>query len=309
MRLLIKIVLLVLAAAGVSAGAVGWAVGPGALHPQRRPLSLDMVQGADRVFALLGATREDFEVRAPDGAVLRGWKVRPASSQGDWVMLFHGVSDNRAGTLDYAQLLLRHGFNVVMMDARSHGESDGSMATFGWLERRDTKAVVDAIESVEHPHCLFALGASMGAAIALQSAGFDRRIEGVVAESSFRNLREVSYDYAGLHWSPLLGKTLFRLASTVGVWRMEHEGGFNADEVSPERAVGVRPFPVLLICDARDVTIPSRHSEAIYAAAAGPKQLWIVPGAGHTGAFGTAPSEFEFRVVKFFEGIHSRNNK
>jgi len=50
---------------------------------------------------------------------------------------------------------------------------------------------------------LFALGESMGAAIALQSAAIDPRIAGVVAESSFSDLREVSYDYAGP--PPVLG--------------------------------------------------------------------------------------------------------
>jgi pimeloyl-ACP methyl ester carboxylesterase len=103
-----------------------------------------------------------------------------------------------------------------MMDARAHGASDGPMATYGWLERNDTRAVVDMLEAAEHPRHLFALGESMGAGIALQSAAVEPRIEAVVAEAAFASLREASYDYAGLQRYPLLGMTL--LAPGHGRW-------------------------------------------------------------------------------------------
>ena len=287
------------------AWAAGYALGAGALHPQRSPLSPDSIARADKALSRVGSARTDFDVRAADGTVLHGWKVRPAQPNRDWVLLFHGVADNRMGELSYAQMLLQRGYGVVMMDARGQGESEGSMVTYGWKERDDTREIIDVLLMTESPHCLFALGESMGAAIALQSAGIEPRIEGVVAESSFRNLREVTYDYAGLQWSPLLGKTLFRPASMSALPRMEREGAFRAGDVSPERAVATRAFPVLLICDGGDKTIPCRHSEAIYASAIGPKSLWEVPGAGHTGAFGAFPSEFERRVITFFAQIHA----
>ena len=159
-----------------------------------------------------------------------------------------------------AALLLRHGYSVVMMDARAHGESGGSMATYGWLERRDAHAIVDALYAKEMPCNLFALGSSMGAAIALQSAAVEPRIAGVVAESSFSNLREVTYDYAGLHWSPWLGKTLFRPGTWTLISTAREEGGFSVDDVSPEKSVAARPFPLLLICDGSDhITAYSKH--------------------------------------------------
>lgn len=143
----------------------------------------------------------------------------------------------------------------------------------------------------------------MGAAIALQSAAVDPRIEAVVAEDPFANLREVSYDYAGLHFSPLLGKTLFRPAVTVAMHVVKEEGGFNPNDVSPEKAVAQRPFAVLLICGTADHTIPCRHAQRIYQAARGPKQLWVVQGARHAAAFGHAHAEYERRVIAFFETV------
>lgn len=288
------------------AAVVGGLLAPGVLHPARRPLSPTAVQRADQMLSRVHASRSEMIVTAADGTILRGWKVSPARPNGDWVELFHGVSDNRVGMLGHAELLLRNGYGVLMMDARGHGASSGRIATFGWEERKDTRAISDALFHTEKPHCVFLLGESMGASIALQSAAVDPRIVGVVAESPFADLREVSYDYAGLHLSPWLGRTLFRPAVSVAIGRAEKEGGFLAKNVSPRKAVACRAFPVLLIFDADDRTIPLRHSTAIFDAACGPRELWRVPGAGHSAALGAAPAEFERRVTTFFRRIHQR---
>ncbi len=281
-------------------------MGSGMLHPMRRELSPQLMEQADQAFHRTTALREDFEVRAPDGVMLRGWKVRPPepAAAGDWVLLFHGVSDNRAGMSGYAEFLLRNGYSVLMMDARAHGASAGPIATYGWLERNDTRAIADALFATEQVHCFFFLGESMGASIALQSAAVEPRVAGVVAESAFANLREVSFDYAGLHISSLLGRTIFRPASAMALRGAEKEGGFNADDLSPEKAVAASPFPVLLICGASDRNVPARHTKRIFHAAAGPKEIWLVKGAGHSAALGTAPAEFERRVLAFYKKIH-----
>jgi pimeloyl-ACP methyl ester carboxylesterase len=229
-----------------------------------------------------------------------------------------------------------------MMDARAHGASEGPIATYGWLERNDTKAIIDALilnevgryadEQIRSgkwklvkedqlsaadlrkpvqtpdprpgtPEHIFALGESMGAGIALQSAAADPRIEAVVAEAAFANLREASYDYAGLRQSPLLGKTWFRPFSWTLIYRDEHLSGLPIDQVSPEKAVATRAFPVLLICDEKDEALPCRHTQRIYAAAIGPKQFWEVPGAFHTSAVGFQPVEFQRRVLDFFANV------
>jgi fermentation-respiration switch protein FrsA (DUF1100 family) len=282
---------------------IGEMLGRGVLHPMVRPLTTPSIQASERVLQEDGAIPEDFAVRALDGVLLRGWKVRSPGDSGDWVLLFHGVSDNRTGMTGQASLLLRRGYSVVMMDARAHGESGGNIATYGWLERRDTRAIVDALYAAELPRNLFAVGSSMGAAIALQSAAVESRIAGVVAESSFSDLREVTFDYAGLHWSPLLGETFFRPGTWTVISTAQKEGGFSVDEVSPERSVAARPFPVFLICDGSDHIIPYRHTRRIFKAAAGPKELWKVPGADHASAIGARPAEYEGRVIAFLDNL------
>jgi hypothetical protein len=276
------------------------------LHPYRKPMTPARLEQVEADFARIGTVRELVEVKAHDGALLRGWKVRPRSPNGDWVLLFHGVGDSRFGMLPYAEMLVRNGYGVVMMDERAQGKSEGAIATYGWLERTDTRAIADALFSSENVHCLFALGESLGAAIALQSAAAEPRITGVVAESPFRNLQEVSYDYVGLKRSPLLGKTLLRPVAAVALLAAQIESGIPVYEISPEHAVAERPFSLLLICGSEDRSIPLRHSQAVYRAASGPKELWVVPGAGHSGALGTAPEEFERRVLAFYQHLHQQ---
>jgi fermentation-respiration switch protein FrsA (DUF1100 family) len=249
MARLVRILLILPLFPPILAAVLGWLVAPSFLHPERRPLTPDLVQQADASFATIPSHREEMDVRTPDGVLLRGWKVRAPHPNGSWILLFHGVADNRMGVIKPAMILLRAGYGVTMMDMRAHGESEGPAATCGWLDRNDTHAIVDALITAEHPAHIFALGESMGAGIALQSAGADPRIEAVVAEAPFANLREASYDYAGLQKYPWLGRTLF----APGAWTMLHRGqalaGFSASGVSPEQSVAGRAFPVLLICD------------------------------------------------------------
>jgi hypothetical protein len=338
-RRLIRILLILLLLPPILAGIAGWLVAPGFLHPIRRELTPNLIREADASFAHSGGHREDFNVRAPDGILLRGWIVRPDHPNGNWVLLFHGVADNRVGVVSHSEFLLRAGYSVVMMDARAHGASEGQIATYGWLERNDTRAIIGALIPSERsryvdeqlragkgtvrveyevdnhkllhslpvwngpPFHIFALGESMGAGIALQSAAADPRIEAVVAESAFANLREASYDYAGLRRSPFIGKTLFAPFNWMLLYRGEKLTGLPVAEVSPEKAVAARAFPVLLICDEKDEALPCRHTERIYAAGRGPKQLWEVPGAFHTAALGFQPVEFQRRVLDFYANV------
>jgi uncharacterized protein len=338
LRRLFRILVILLLLPPILAGIAGWLVAPNFLHPFRRELTPDLIREADASFALSHSIRRNFDVKALDGAMLHGWIVIPPNpNNGSWVLLFHGVADNRMGVISQSEFLLRAGYSVVMTDARAHGTSEGPIATYGWLERNDTRAILDALISMQtitqpivtqrgvgeglappagatpklasmnaesnslpqRPH-IFALGESMGAGIALQSAAADPRIEAVVAEASFANLREASYDYAGLRQSPFLGKTLFRPFSWTLIYHDERLSGLPIDEVSPEKAVAARAFPVLLICDEKDEALPCRHTQRIYAAAIGPKQFWEVPGAFHTAALGFQPAEFQRRVLTFF---------
>jgi uncharacterized protein len=277
-------------------------VAEGALHPGRRPLLVVDQRQAVEMANLNASDLTDISIAAIDGVVLRAWNFRPRKSLGNAVILSHGLSDNRAGMMAYAQFFLRHGYDVLMPDARAHGVSGGEIATYGIRESNDLHRWLDWLELNEHPACISGFAESMGAAGLLQSLQSESRFCAVAAESSFSTFREIAYDRVGqfFHTGPWLGRTVFRPIVECAFIYVKWRYHLNFDLDSPEKAVESTIVPVLLIHGQLDSNIPVRHSRKI---AAGNRHvaLWEVPGADHCGAIGVAPIELERRVIDWFQ--------
>ena len=280
----------------------GVLVADGTLHPQRRKLDTESVSQAEQVAQSAGSNLEDVSISSQDRLLLKAWLIRPASNNGNAVLLLHGLSDNRSGMIGYAELFLGRGYTVLMPDARANGESQGMIATYGLLERQDIRDWAQFIKEKVHPPCVYALGESMGAAQLLQSISADSPFCAVAAESSFSNLQEIGYDRIGQFFGtgPWLGRTLLRPVIEVVFAYSRWRYGFDLRRVSPEAAVAKANVPVLLIHGQVDSNIRVRHSRRIKAIAPG-VTLWEVPGADHCGAISTAPSEFAARVLALFQ--------
>ena len=248
-----------------------------------------------------------------DGFTLRAWFLQPVQPNGDSVLLLHGLGDNRAGMRGFADLFLRHGYSVLLPDARAQGASGGTLATFGLLESQDILLWNNWLHTEKKSNCVFGLGESMGAAQLLQSLSVQPDFCAVVAESSYSSFREIAYDRMGqpFHMGPWIGRTLFRPLVESAFLYVRFKYGLNMTAISPEEAVARSTVPVLLIHGGSDTNVPLRHSEQIFAnsqTVAGNSTrvvLWVVPGAEHTGSFGQEPEEFERRVTEWFAG-HGR---
>jgi uncharacterized protein len=203
------------------------------------------------------------------GLVLRGWLLRGATPHRGLIVYLHGSSDNRRSGLGIAARLGPRGYDVLAYDSRAHGESDGTACTYGFYEKGDLVAALDAVGAKS----AILFGASLGAAVALQAAPLDERIRGVIAQSSFSDLETVARERAP--W--LATDREIRQAFAIA----EREGRFRVADVSPVAAAAKIRVPVLLIHGAADSETPPDHSRRIFAALAGPKQLLLVPGAGH----------------------------
>ena len=103
--------------------AVGIVAVEGALHPPHSPLNADDEQQAASIAIENHAVLTDAQIVSHDGAVLRGWNIRPVAWNGDTVILLHGQGDNRSGMLGPAAMLLREGYTTLLPDARGHGNS------------------------------------------------------------------------------------------------------------------------------------------------------------------------------------------
>jgi hypothetical protein len=225
---------------------------------------------------------------------------------GDAVILLHGHTDNRTGMLGNADLLLRHGYAVLLPDARAHGKSDGGLATYGVKESGDVRNWFDWMQNSESPRCIDGLGESMGAAQLLQSLRTTPGFCAVIAESAFANFREASYDRLGekFHAGAWAGRTLLRPAVEAGFLYARWKYGVDLERASPENAVAASNVPVLLIHGKEDTNLPPINSEMILAhnGMHNPSvQLWEPAEATHCGAAGAEPAEYERRVIGWFE--------
>jgi hypothetical protein len=273
----------------------------GTLHPARRTLTAEESTAFTSTVRALQAELQDVSITTPDQVILRGWLLRPGVSNGNAALVLHGLADNRLGMIGYAELLLAHGYTVLLPDARAHGASGGELATYGLLEREDIHRWVDFLWSATQPRCIYGMGESMGAAVLLQSLQVENRFCAVVAESPFSTFREIAYDRMGqpFHVGPWVGRVLLRPMVEIAFLRVLWKFGLDMQQVSPEDAVARSHVPVLLIHGQIDGNIPVRHSRAIHAAA--PQTvLWEVPEADHCGAISAAPREFQSRVLGWF---------
>ena len=302
-RKLLRAVLLLFAYAATSAAA-GIFLAEGTLHPAKRaPTSqnealLHNVTNND-------LASEDVSIVASDGVELRAWSLHPKNQTADAVVLLHGLGDNRSGMTGYAELLLKHGYSVLLPDARAHGASGGELATYGLLERDDIRRWFEWLELNQRPPCIFGLGESMGAAQLLQSLETEPGFCAVVAESSFSTFREIAYVRVGQFFQtgPWLGRSILRPVVEAAFLYSQWKYGLQAAKISPEDAVAKSQVPVLLIHGALDDNIPLSHSHRIQTRNEN-ATLWEVAKAGHCGAISTAPAEFEARLISWFE-LHS----
>lgn len=240
-------------------------------------------------------------MQASDGAILKAWFVQPVRSNGQSVILLHGVTDNRVGVSGFSAMFLQQGYAVLMPDSREHGESGGTIATYGVLEREDVHRWARWLRT-RAPGCTYLLGESMGAAIGLQAEAVTPELCAVAVESPYSTFRPISYERLGRgsHTGTRFWKTLGRpiLESAILYTRLRY--GVWLTDASPEAAVLSATTPTLLIAGTEDVNIPMHHAQELERVCASHCALWIVPGAAHGEASLVAHAEFESRVLGWF---------
>jgi pimeloyl-ACP methyl ester carboxylesterase len=233
-------------------------VGAGALlYPSRTVMSRPMPQGCvEQTFAGL-----DVE--------LRGWRCAASAPRRGTIIYLHGIADNRASATGVVERFVRRGFDVIAYDSRAHGASAGTLCTYGVLEKQDLHRVMDQAGVAD----AVLIGHSLGAAVALQAAAGEPRVRAVVAASTFADLRSIAIERAPSFFSERSIAAAFA--------RTEHDGGFSIDAASPLLAAAQISAPVLVIHGRSDTNTRSIHSQRVYDALNGPKQLMMVPDAGH----------------------------
>jgi len=121
-------------------------------------------------------------------ANIEGWFL-PASNPRGTLIVLHGYNNSRDWSLNLQWVRDREDWNVVMIDFRNHGTSQkmGSPCTLGYYEIDDVQATVDWAEQRNLARPFLIYGRSMGGSTGMRFAARDKRIEGVIAISPFKN--------------------------------------------------------------------------------------------------------------------------
>lgn len=238
------------------------------------------------------------EVRFPsrDGLRLAGWFA--AGTNGATVILCHGYGGTRTDLLPHAAFLHRAGYSVLLFDQRARGESEGKYVAVGGLERWDVLGAVDYLlrRPRMDPWRIGAVGLSAGGAATLLAAAESPHLRALVVDSVFRSLHSaVAQSFQQVVGLPA---PLFAFA-TVKV--SELRLGWSAGVLAPERVMPyLRSCALFLIHGLEDQLLNAEASSVLFELAHPPKELWLIPGAGHAAGLQTAGEEYQRRVVEFF---------
>lgn len=242
--------------------------------------------------AAFSTAHEQVTLHTRDGLDLAGWYV-PSKNRAA-IVIVHGGGGDRRGARRHAAMLARHGYGVLLYDARGRGESEGSPNAQGWTWQADVDAALDFLSKRKEVDAdrVGGLGLSTGADVLLETAAQNPRLKAVVLDgSTARSLGDIRHlklsdAIPGIpYWAVAYG--------TVAVLDQSLPG-----EPLVDLARKIPPKPALFIAS-NELGEPVLNRN--YATAYGdPSALWHVD-ADHTRGLAERPQAYERRVIAFFD--------
>ena len=217
----------------------------------------------------------DLDFEADDGTRLHAWFLPARGAAQASVLYLHGNAENISTHFASVAWMPAEGFNVLALDYRGYGESQGTPSLGG--AQRDIDAAMHALLARPDvdPKRVVLFGQSLGGALAIYYGAHGKYrtyLSAVVAESAFSDYRAITRE---------------KLAGFFLTWPFQWLPWLTVDnDYSPLAAVGaISPIPLLLLHGDQDAVVPFHHSRKLFERAGDPKDIWIVPGAGHIQAF------------------------
>jgi uncharacterized protein len=237
-----------------------------------------------------GPEYREVAFEASDGVELSGW-YRPTRN-GATILLVHGGGGDRTGALAHAKLLARHGYGVLLYDARGRGKSEGTQNAWGWGWPKDVAGALTFLKARDEvdPERIGALGLSTGADVLVQVAGQRTDLKAVVADGTAAGSFEDGRRVLGITaMTPFMAADFAAVRLTSGT------------EPGPVLEDMMRRItsPLLLV----SAGSPEKPFADAYDRAAGdrPVEHWHLPDVTHAAAIRQAAPEYEQRITTFFD--------
>ena len=239
-----------------------------------------------------------YTITAEDGYALHAELLRNLEKSSRYVILSHGYTDNRVGSLKYVQIYLDLGFNCIIYDLRGHGENEPTFTTYGIREGKDLRDIVeDTRKRYPELTALGLHGESLGAATTVLSLRYQPKVDFAVADCAFSDIENVLQN--GFKSAHLPGVT-FSLAN-LGAHLHYH---YALSKMRPVDALSWNRTPLCLIHGADDSQILPQNSQTLYDAAKGYKEIHLIEGAGHAESVLTEPKEYEEILREFLKKVY-----
>lgn len=247
---------------------------------------------------LLNTPCQEVSIESYDGLTLWG-RYYHHRDNAPVAILFHGyrsspIRDGSGGFWLFRDL----GYNILLVDQRSHGKSQGRVITFGIRERYDCRAWVRYIaDRFGKDTPIVLLGVSMGSATVLMASELELpgNVRGIIGDCGYSSVKGILTEV--MRQMKLPGSICYSLLR----FGAKLFGRFDPEEASPMEALRHSQYPILLIHGEDDRFVPCAMSQENHEACSAIKEILTVPGAGHGMSFYGDPEGYRQAVIKFLE--------
>lgn len=255
---------------------------------------------ADNQAWLSAQQTETMAITSDDGLKLVGTYISAPEPAGRTAILVHGYAANRQSMLGFARVFVEElGYHVLMPDMRAHGDSEGEIIGFGWLDRFDVIRWIERVLQQHSPEEQIVLyGISMGGSTVMMTAGetLPGNVKAIIEDCGYTSVK----DELAVQMKQLYGLPSFPLIQATSLVT-RHRAGFYLGDASAVQQVKKTSLPILFIHGEADTFVPYAMLQPLYEAAAGPKEWYAVPGAGHGEAYSANPEQYVATLRSFLD--------
>lgn len=238
---------------------------------------------------------EKVSVKSFDGLRLVGYYYNNSSDS--TIILFHGYRSD--GKFDFScavKFYIELGLNVLVVNQRANGESEGKLITFGIKERRDVVSWVNFVNEKYNPKNVFLSGVSMGATSVMMASNLDlpQNVKGIIADCGYTSASEIIKRVASnafkINATPIM--PALNLMCIIF-------GQFNLYATTTPKALSESDIPIFFLHGKMDDFVPCQMTEIAYQAAKAPKYMCLVENADHGLSFLVDPENVQRQITDF----------